>query len=620
MKGKQWDAALSWVFIAGLIGFEAWYMTPGLFRTWFFSSDEYVIVAEVIRFLHLDFHQQFFDMPGTPLMLLSAFLWAATYGVEWTLGLIPRSSGLEHFTFGHLPQLFTLMRGETLVFALVSIVLVFILACRITNRAGACAAALILMMSPVYNSYSSFIRVESLSVCLELAAVLAMLHALNTTAAAKEQRWILFAGILAGLGAAARLHSVTASLPLLLMLLIFQKAPPFPYELWLVSAWSYARAAAFAVAVAAVITIKTGHLPGTYLGRGLTTWWPKAFVTLTPLFVLVAVLVVILWMTTLLPWTRAVAARFTHPRLMVLIAGYGVGLLMGVPTLLWQYRYFLQSINMYTVSYIDRERMTWPLLKNVRWFLSFYLKAIAPDRWSLILLGIGALLILLRRDKRLLPFLAAGAFFFVSKPINLIASEHHVILWLPFYSLIAGYAVAVAYDAVPGHKWTQNLVKQTTLIATLIGLWLTMVPGPVRAASNTAFTEQRLHHVAAATEWIHHNTPSNSAIAIAYFCFNSDVFYAWLRSMDVPVPQSTEDGRHYIIWWCDRSALKRLSGFACVMPGDIATVKHSLDLSSPGEGVDPYSDAAFKQVASFGEKPSEVDVFHFDFTGSVKGP
>ena len=59
-----------------LATFALYHLRVSLARSWFFSSDEYVFAAEVIRFLHLDFHQYYFDMPGTPYMLLTTVLWA----------------------------------------------------------------------------------------------------------------------------------------------------------------------------------------------------------------------------------------------------------------------------------------------------------------------------------------------------------------------------------------------------------------------------------------------------------------------------------------------------------------------------------------------------------------
>ena len=62
LRGKLEATWISVLFLIGVVMFEAWYMTPSLFRTWYFSSDEYVVVAEVIRFLHLDFRQHFFEV------------------------------------------------------------------------------------------------------------------------------------------------------------------------------------------------------------------------------------------------------------------------------------------------------------------------------------------------------------------------------------------------------------------------------------------------------------------------------------------------------------------------------------------------------------------------------
>jgi hypothetical protein len=34
---------LTIAFLAGVVGFGAWYMAPSLFRTWYYSSDDYVV-------------------------------------------------------------------------------------------------------------------------------------------------------------------------------------------------------------------------------------------------------------------------------------------------------------------------------------------------------------------------------------------------------------------------------------------------------------------------------------------------------------------------------------------------------------------------------------------------
>ena len=643
---------IPWVpvlYVSGLIVFAAWYMFSSLFRSWYFSSDEYVIVAEVIRFLHFDFQQHFFDMPGTPLMFLSAIVWGFIYICELAAGAVPRGAGLEWFTFHHLPLLFIMMRAITLFFALVSISLVFILASKVTNRAGASVAALLIMMSPTYTSYSSFIRVESLAMCLVLASVLAMLHALqrpgtSTDGPKSEIRWIFLSGFLAGLAAATRFHSITASLPLLLLLMFFARQAPPAYPEILVRGWNYLLRAGFLVTAAGAIGIRTGYLPNSRLGRDLVGAWPLAFQSLYPLLLTAAILLGAIFGLRLIVRKKSALDRYLHPRILVLVTGCSIGCLAGTPTILWQYRYFLGSIAQYSSGYFDRDRATWPLLKNIAWFLKFYSQLFAPDNLTAALLIVGAILILVRRDRLVIPFLAASALFFVSKPINLIAAPHHIIMWLPFYGIVAGYGVAKAYDAFPRGTRHAHVVKSVGLVLFLVVLGLTMIPGPIRVQANTRATEDRMHDIGMAMDWMHQNTEPNAIVAVSYFAFDSDVFYAWLKSLDVPEPNYVWDGRRYLIWWGDRPALKGLKGYAIVTPHELQSYfKQWASQISPGQEGGSLRDGEFQRIKAFdtGQEynnsssllaemlirwhlrrqeaqvtrllhPSEVDVFRFD--------
>jgi predicted membrane-bound mannosyltransferase len=198
------------------------YLSRTLFRLWFFSSDEYVVVGEVIRFCHLDFHQHFFDNPGTFFMFLNALLWGAYYGVERAIGATPGPIG--PFTFDHLPALFTLARAATLVFFLLSVILTFVLTTRVVNACAGAVASLLLAMSPIYCSYSSFVRTDSLALVCTLTAILLVFRRAGDSPQPAERSPLLrdrivLAGIFVGLAAGARLHSATAAFPILLMLL-----------------------------------------------------------------------------------------------------------------------------------------------------------------------------------------------------------------------------------------------------------------------------------------------------------------------------------------------------------------------------------------------------------------
>lgn len=607
------------LYVALLVGYEAYYLTPSVFRSWYFSSDEYVYVGEVIRFLHLDFHQHFFDQPGTPMMFLSAAVWAVLYAVEHLLGLAPAGVDLEQFTLQNLPLLFEVMRAATLIAALASIALVFVLASRLMGRAGACVAALMVMMSPSYSSWSSFIRTDSFATAFLLVSVLCLLHALDApapraAAARRELRWILLSGFLAGVAAAFRLHAITAVLPLLILLLLFRPSAPPAYPVWLANSWKYALAAGFAVALAAAIASGTGYLAATKFGLEVERWWPHAFRALYPLFLAACVLIGLIWLLHRISRTRRFADRILHPGLLVLFSGCAAGFLVGTPTIIRQNRYFLQSIAFYTTAYKDMNRVSWPLLKNVAWFVNYYLRVIAPDNLSLFLLAAGALLILIKRDKRLMLFLANAILFFVSKPLNLRALHYHVIPWLPFYGVIAGYSVAAGYGALSRVRY-RDIVRPLAVAALLAALAVTMWSGPKRVAFDAQWNELRMHHIALATDWIHKNAAPRAVVEISYFCFNSDVFYVWLRQEDVPLPENIPDGRRYLIWWGERSALQGLEGYACLSPWDVETFRSRLGPASPQELVDPFTDRSFQRLQTYGAGRNEIDVFRFDLSG-----
>ncbi len=120
--------------------------------------------------------------------------------------------------------------------------------------------------------------------------------------------------------------------------------------------------------------------------------------------------------------------------------------------------------------------------------------------------------------------------------------------------------------------------------------------GPRTTAGKADQDEQRMSSIALATDWIHGHAEPDASVAISYYCFNSDVFFTWIRFLDVPQPPSP-DPRRYLIWWGEHSTLKGLKGYACATPRDIDNIKRKLDLGTPG-GSDPFHDAGFDTFRS----------------------
>jgi hypothetical protein len=323
------------------------------------------------------------------------------------------------------------------------------------------------------------------------------------------------------------------------------------------------------------------------------------------------VLIFVIWALRFSPRTAWLSQRILHPRIFVLLAGAIVGVLAGTPTILWSPRYFFESIQMYTTSYIDVERMGWPLVRHVAWLFGFYMRGIATDWLSLSLIAAGAVLIAIRRDRRLMPFVIGALLFFVSRPLNTAPFQHQMVPWIPLFAIVAGYGPALAYDWLARVRHSPVL-RPAALAGLLIAMASVMEWGPRSTALKADADQQRLTNIALATDWIHGHAEPDSAVAISYYCFNSDVFFAWLRFLEVPLPPSS-DQRRYLIWWGEHSALKGLKGYACATPRDIVNNKR-LDLRTPGEGSDPFADAGFERTATFGANTSEIDVFRFDFS------
>jgi hypothetical protein len=589
--------------LACWIAYAGTYLSRTLSRLWFFSSDEYVIAAEVIRFCHWDFRQHFFDSPGTFFMLLGSPLWALYYGVERALGLAP-TGGIGTFTFQHLPGLFGLLRALTVVCFLLSVLLCFVLVAKLINSSAAALSSLLLALSPVYTGYSSFIRTESLAMVCILGAILLVLGQKAQSSAADPPRLsdrTILAGVLVGLAAGARLHSATAALPVLLMLLWMQGPAAKAYPPWVVK-WSKVIVPLSWAAAVAVILRAMSWSPESPAAQRLVIAAAAGWLA-------VSAGTLILYLA---PRTRRLAVRAASTGVIKLLAGCAVGGLLGNPTVLWQYSFFFGSVQMYS-QYRDLDRAQWPFWTDLAWYVRHYVNTLAPDVVTLVLLFAGAAAILLMRHRKMLPFLIAAGLFFVSKPLTLVAAPHHVILWLPFFFLVCAYPVGRLLDLLAGRVPHGNVWAALVLAIMLYAAFGQLTPGPRLAAANASATEARLRNIESATKWLKRNAEPGGTVAISYFCFNPDTFYAWARQLEVPVPDAMFDGRKYLIWWGYQTALQGRAGYACATRSDVDSLKRQRDLELPGSGTDPYTDGRFRMTASFGSGQDEVDLFRFDY-------
>ena len=612
------STAASLLYLAILLTFALRYMLVSLTRSWFFSADEYVIAGEVIRFLKLDLHQRFFDMPGTPLMMLSAAIWALFYQFETWLRPDYFSPDAIAFTFNHLDWFFTLLRSCTIFFYAGSLVLLFPVARRVLNHAGAVVACLVLMMSSNYAAYSSFCRVESMAIFLALCALLVVYRALeklpNRLGARPSWRDpMLLAGLLVGVSAAARLHSVVASMPLLLLILLFDERVKRrqQYPRWTRS---------LAVCLLPLMLV-AGSVCCWWARSRIATDFPHAAALLAKAGMALAVAPIAAVLLYRIKKTRPVLLRVASPEAIKIGMGCLGGFLLANFTIIPQYRFFLDSLERYSGGYLDWQRTTWPLWTNIRWYLGFYLKTFAPDKVLMILLATSVIWVVVSRNRRLLPYLFAFIVFFVSKPLNLIAAPHHTLPWLPCVAILCAFPVAEIYSTLvrrAANHPKRRLAASGAAALLFAAIALTLTNGPRNAAAEARYSQRRLQHISEATAWIKLNTPSDTTVAVSYFCFNPDIFYVTLQGMDVPWPVSEFDGRNYFIWSDKRDQLEGLAGYACAAAGGVPDATTNMAIANPKAVVDVYRDPAFQRVASFGNDLNAIDVFRFDFRAGAQ--
>jgi hypothetical protein len=583
---------LALVFLFGLVAFSVRTISAGLSRPWFASSDEYVVVGEVARFAQLDFHQHFVDMPGTPFMAIGAFVWRAGYAVARAAGLV--SAPIAEFTFNHISPLFMVVRAETLAFFALSIVLLFWLTKRLAGSAAAAAAALMVAMSPVYASYSALVRVESLSLCFELAALLCVSYARSSSAL------VFTAGILSGLGVATRLHSIAACGPILVLLVLASDAAVETYPVW--------------------VKVVDGLATGGWVAAcaGLAVVWPTSLVIYPHARHLLLLLVagsgaalVVVNALAASRYGRRIVTRIVTPSIVRLAVGIAIGMAVGMAPVLRGFQYLVGSMEMYSGSYIDLDRAALPIWQNIRWYLAYYFNVIAFHPVWLALFLVGGVLAIVRRDRSILAFLAAALLFFFSKPLNLRAAPHHVILWLPFYAIVCAYPFGVAYG------WLDRMVHQPWVAATVTVVALAILSaaiphGPSLVARAVRADDDRLRNVADARAWIRSHAPPTAAVATTYFCFNADVFFRWMQTFEVPMPPAVLDSREYIIWWALKSQIRGRTGMACTADADVPGIA-SLRALKPTDVTNPFEDPKFHPLQRFGSGANRVTVFQFDY-------
>ncbi|MGI0486951.1 glycosyltransferase family 39 protein [Pantanalinema rosaneae CENA516] len=635
---KSKEEAFSLFILLGIIIYSSCIAAyPNLTLPWYFNTEEFPYIQEVLRFIKLDFRQQFFDIPGTPLMFLGTLIWSAYYRVYLILGLTNQSHGIRYFSFEHLQSLYLLMRFISYFFYVLSIVLAYAIARRLTNPMGGLVTALLLGVSPTYGSTITHLRIEPTNLSLVLLSVWLILKALDT----QSYRIYLISGIIAGLAMAARFQSMLAILPILLAYCIVQPIVFLRKGYRLLNI-------VFFVGIASIILVG-GYLALliklNIIGRtGLTDLllltlneeiYPRATSTVQKLWLILFAIITTIIVLFLIPQTRSFFKKIIFSSATTVCSGFAIGFLLGVPTILWSGNYFLASIEMF----IERNKLGQVFIHNLFDAIKFFLFGInvwdskTPEIQSGeigiiytylqgFLLVAGILIILIKRKNLLFPILATATIGILSQ-YGKLQTTRHLVAWLPYFLIIMAVPVAKLYDwcwlwlEKRGYHNNKQFFQAFSLL-TLTIIFIMTFKVQVSSINLVAkHFQEKLVLFPQMEQWIAENIAEKDMIF--HTCcepINQDVILDWMKLNGVKIPSGIKRSKRSKIWFGDKEALiQAQKGYIIIsantFPGQYINYYKKM---RPSSMVDPFNDKHFllRKIIDPGTL-STYQIYYFDF-------
>jgi Dolichyl-phosphate-mannose-protein mannosyltransferase len=599
--------------------YTLWVMSRDtLLIPWPTITDEFPYAQEVLRFIGLDFRQQFFDIPGTPFIFLTTALWSCYYWVLTLSGIAEPPTTITEFSFQQIQSLYIFLRLCVLVLDMVSVVLMYLVGRRLTNAVGGCVAALFLTFSSVYSDSAWYIRIEPLAVVLVLSTLYFWLVAHRSG----DYRLYFLAGLTSGLSMAARFPVILATLPVLVAYQVFGPTEPRPAvgaRRW---RWPVLGATGlpFLLAAAVVIAYRTGLMAGGPLTNAIliTTdpadgTYPLATRLVGNLWIVLGAAVAAILLGWLVPASRRFARCLVEPRMVLVYAGTVVGVLVGTPTLLWSGRFLLRSMELF----LERNAYgaTGQLVQEFLHMVGLYWTGVAPGPIEMTLLVAGVGLAVGLGNRQLWPIIVAATIGIVSQWGKL-QTERHMLAWFPYFYVLMAYPVALA------SRWAARRAPELLATGGAAFLLLAVFLVLYGRVPTVVVSDATLTHLARsglqgrANDWLLANTaPGTKIFHVCCDTFNDQVIFDWMAQNGVNIPDSVRSGRDDRVWFGDKQTLAMAGDGYCVVTQKFA--HYYIDYYAklePQKVVDPSTDSHFQLVAVFeSDDYVPMEIYRFNF-------
>ena len=604
---------------------------------WYVMTEELPYAQEVLRFLSGDFRQQFFDIPGTPFIALTASFSALMLsGVK---AVSEKSSSLFEIALDHLDFLYILMRSLSLLAFGLTAWFVFLVARRFASPWAAMLGAAVFALHPIIGLSLYHTRIEPFGTMLTAVAILSLCRAAET----EQWRWFAAAGFIAGLSMAARFPLALAAFPPLLFYTLARptklRGRGTDVDLLL--------AAAFLLIVLLGAVLSLFRLFGWFNGNWLTdlffvSVWHRGhqFATsaIAKLWIAAGAISLGIVAALLSPLRKRLTERYARTSLLTVSVFFPIGVLIGVPTIFAGHDYLLASIQMF----IERNAYIQPNLKpGVLNTLALYIFGEDPVRqlfdvkpfllspsqhpsstepgvlFNVALVGLFCAGLIRQPPKTWLYLsIIFGCALGVLSQFGKLQTTRHIAGWLPFFCVV----IAVGADFVHEKLLRSRAISAALgLVLVLILFWQehVIVGGPVRFHLEKAALQTQLD------TWLQSNVPTYDAVY--HTCcepINSTVALNWMQAngVDIP-PEHIRTGSQ--IWFGEVSTLRAArEGYVVTSrltyPGQYVAYYAQMN---PSEAVDPYHDSHFSLQHVIGLPPANnYDVFYFSFLDRQRPP
>jgi len=607
---------------------------PAITFPWYLNTEEFPYIQEILRFVELDFRQQFFDIPGTPLMFLGTFFWSIYYWFSVLIGYANPSEGIRYFSFEHMQSLYLLMRILSYCFYILSIVLTFLITRRLTNAVGGLVAASLLSLSPIYGLSMLYLRIESISLALVLLSLWLILTALDS----HSYKAYFLSGTFAGLTMAARFPSVMAILPVLFAYCaIFPQVFPLKKQRALNKLFSIA--IIFLLLSAGSISLLFRFK---LLGRSIITdtllltadgIYPKATSTIQSLWMLLFLVAALVTLLAVLPITRLLIQKFIYSSFITVCSGFVIGILLGVPTILWSGNYFLASVEAFSI----RNKLGQYFINNLFDVINFFLFGLG-GWWKrdavlqsteigviytylhAFLLVAGLVTILKTRNRLFYPILI-GAILGVLCQYGKLQTTRHLIAWLPYFLMIMALPVALLYKKCEAISNNKKQIYRLFSLATVAIIFATTYHVQANSLQIVRghFQEKTVLLPEMDTWLDKHTQASDNVFHTCCEPINEETIFDWMQRNGVKIPKGIKKSDQAVIWFGDKEPLIQVKkGYIVIstnsFPGQYVDYYKKM---RPESLTDPFTDSHFslEKVIDPGLKTGVTyQIYRFDFT------